>query len=261
MKKKLISIAIASLITTSTSQVMASQDDDTVTSNKKQVTAISIGAVSGALIAGPAGLVVGGIVGALAGRQNPETEVEEVDHLAETEFMLNEMIESSKQDKESEGVLVASANDKIPMIDSDLPEAINAIQEIVSNDLSMGVYFKAGSVDIENFYTQQLSVVSNLLSEIPELQLNLDGYSDRQGSEADNFQLSIARLESVRKYFIKHGIDDSRINVKAHGEKNFVSASGDLDAYMLDRRVVVSFKTISTSSDNSVAAITDTSSF
>ncbi len=260
MKKKLIPIAIASLIATSTGQVMASQDDGDATGNNKQVTAISIGAVGGALIAGPAGLVVGGIVGALAGRNDSESEVEGVDHLAETESMLNEMIEASKQDDAPESVIVASASNEMPMIDSEMPDSINAIQEIVSNDLSMDVYFKAGSVDVENFYTQQLSVLSNLLSEIPDLQLNLDGYSDRQGNESDNFQLSVARLESVREYFVKQGIDDNRINVNAYGEKNFVSAPGDLDAYMFDRRVVVSFKTTSTKSQNSVAAITDTSS-
>ncbi|MCK5002872.1 MAG: sortase-associated OmpA-like protein PdsO [Gammaproteobacteria bacterium] len=261
MKKKLIPIAIASLIATSSAQVMASQNDEATTSNKKQVTAISIGAVSGALLAGPAGLLVGGIVGALASRQDSETEVEGVDHLAETESLLTEMIETSKQDDEPESVLVASSSNEIPMIDSEKPESINAIQEIVSNDLSLDVYFKAGSVDVENFYTQQLSVLSNLLSEIPELQLNLDGYSDRQGNEADNLQLSVARLESVREYFAKQGIDDRRINVKAYGEKNFVSAPGDLDAYMFDRRVVVSFKTTPTNTGNSVAAITDSTSF
>lgn len=259
MKKKFIPIAIASLIAAGTGQVMASQDTEESTGNKKQVTAISIGAVSGALLAGPAGLIVGGIVGAIAGRQDSETEseVQGVDHLAETESMLNEMLETSKQDDEIENVMVASASSEIPVIESEVTEAVNAVTEIISNDLSMDVYFKAGSVDVESFYTQQLSVLSNLLNEIPDLQLNLDGYSDRQGSEADNLQLSVARLESVREYFVNHGIDDSRINVHAYGEKNFVSSPGELETYMFDRRVVVSFKVSSQNSQSNVAAITD----
>ena len=261
MKKKIISIAIASIIATGSGQVMADQENRDTSNNKKQVTAISIGAVSGALIAGPAGLIVGGIVGALAGRSGSESEVEGVGNLAETESMLNEMIEASKKDDHLQNVVLASASSEVPMMDAEFPESTNTVQEIVSNDLSMDVYFKAGSVDVEKFYSQQLSVLSHLLSELPDLRLNLDGYSDRQGSEADNYQLSVARLESVREYFVKHGIDDNRINVNAYGEKDFISAAGDLGAYMFDRRVVVSFETIPSNSSNSVATNTGTSSF
>ena len=263
MKKKIISIAIASIIATGSAQVMADQENGASSNNKNQVTAISIGAVGGALLAGPAGLIVGGIVGALAGRSGTESEseVEGVDHLAETESMLNEMIEASKQDDRLDNVMLASASNEGPMINTELPEGIDAIQEIVSNDLSMDVYFKAGSVDVEKFYTQQLSVLSHLLIEMPDLQLNLDGYSDRQGSEADNHQLSVARLESVREHFVKQGIDDSRINVNAYGEKNFVSAAGDLGAYMFDRRVVVSFETTPSNKQSSIAANSGSASF
>ena len=259
MKKKITSIAIASIIAATSGQSMASQDDGVTTNSKKQVAAISIGAVSGAILAGPAGLVVGGIVGALAGRSHtaPESNIQGIDHLAETETMLNEMLKSSKQYEATGDVMTASISNTIPVIGSDATEVI---RDIVSNDLSMDVYFKAGSTDVEKFYSQQLAVISNLLNEIPELQLNLDGYSDRQGGEAENLQLSAERLASVRNYFVSQGIDDSRINVHAHGEKNFVSKPGDLDAYVFDRRVVVSFKTLAQDALNNVAIITQPSS-
>ena len=260
MKKKLISIAIASLIATSTGHVMANQDIEDSTDDNQQVTAIGIGAVSGALLAGPAGLIVGGIVGAIAGRQDSdlESDVQGIDHLAETESMLNEMLEASKKEDVQESIVVASTDNELALIEVKIPDTL---KEIISNDLSMDVYFKAGSVDVENFYAQQLSTISNLLGEIPELQLVLDGYSDRQGSEADNFQLSIARLESVRKYFENQSIDGNRITTNAYGEKKFISKSGDLSAYMFDRRVEVSFKDSSNDKKNSVATITGSASF
>jgi len=261
MKKKLIQIALASLIATGTGHAMASQDNEDTGNNKKQVTAIGLGAVGGAILAGPAGLVVGGIVGAIAGRDNSKSEVMGVDHLAETESMLTEMIESSKENIEPPAVMVASLNNNPPVIDSETSEVVTGIQNIISNDLKMDVYFKAGSVDVENFYTKQLSVLSNLLAELPDLELILDGYSDRQGSKDANLQLSVARLESVREYFNKQGIDDSRITVNAYGEKNFVSTAGDLDAYVFDRRVEVSFKTTTSQATNSLAAINNKPSF
>ncbi|MCK4706693.1 MAG: OmpA family protein, partial [Gammaproteobacteria bacterium] len=223
-------------------------------------TEISIGAIGGALLAGPVGFVIGGIAGGIVGGQEADEEVQAIDALAENESMLEEVIESVSDNDESENVQLASIDNSMPLLVSEPTVEINSLQEIISNDLSLDVYFKAGSVDIEKFYSQQLSVISSLFSEIPGLQLNLDGYSDRQGNEAENFQLSIARLQSVRNYFVDHGIDESRINVNAYGEKNFVSSPGELASYVFDRRVVVSFTTTSSSSSNDVAVITETPS-
>ena len=95
----------------------------------------------------------------------------------------------------------------------------------------------------------------NLLHEMPELELNLDGYSDRRGSQADNLLLSEVRLESVRDYFVNNGIDEKRIHLHAHGEKNFMSTPGELESYMFDRRVVVSFSHASNATNNNVAEL------
>lgn len=260
MKKKIIAIAIASVLTTTSAQTLASPQEEGVTNNKKQYTAISIGAVSGAILAGPVGLVVGGIVGAIAGRDHTDPEAREIDHLAETESMLGDMLDTSKQKQASSPVMVATAGSSIPVIDTDAPETINSLKEIVSNDLSMDVYFKAGSIDVEQFYAQQLTVITSLLTELPDLRLNLDGYSDRQGDAAENLQLSAERLQSVRKHFLKNGIDESRITVRAHGEKNFLSRPGELEKYVFDRRVVLSFEAPAGNTQNNVAAITGASS-
>ena len=260
ISKKVISIAVASIIATGSTQGMASQATDNVPHTKKQSAAISIGAVSGALIAGPVGFIIGGLAGSVIGRNDQKTEVQNVDTLADTESMLSEMLVSAKQHDQSKGLLVASANNVIPMNVSKPDEVIDGLKQIISNDLSMDVYFKAGSVNLENFYSQQLSVISSLLNEMPDLQLNLDGYSDRQGNQADNLQLSVARLESVRRYFVKNGIDNHRIDIRAHGEKNFVSTPGELAAYVFDRRVVLSFETIKPVINNNVALISETSS-
>ena len=260
ISKKVISIAVASIIATGSTQGMASQASENVPHTKKQSAAISIGAVSGALIAGPAGFVIGGLVGSVFGRSDQKSEGKSVDALADTESMLSEMLVTAKQQNQPEMLLVASTSNAIPMSASKTTEAINGLKDIISNDLSMDVYFKAGSVSLEGFYSKQLSVISSLLNEIPDLQLSLDGYSDRQGDQADNLQLSVARLESVRKYFVKNGIDNNRINIRAHGEKNFVSTAGELAAYVFDRRVVLSFETFTPTTNNNVAVVSETSS-
>ena len=90
---------------------------------------------------------------------------------------------------------------------------------------------------------------------IPEMELNLDGYSDRQGTAIDNLQLSTERLVSIRDYFVAKGVDENRINLHAYGEKDFLSTPGELESYMYDRRVVVSFKAPAQISKDNVAII------
>ena len=257
MKKTLVSIAIASVLAVSSSQILADQYDEDSITNEQDYTAIGVGAASGALIAGPAGLIVGGIVGSLFGWGDSDDESQGTELAAESDS--DTVAEIPGNDK-AEDLMVASTSNVIPLVDSELSEEPNRIKEIVTNDLSIAVYFKPGSVNFESFYTQQFSTLSNLLHEMPEMELNLEGYSDRRGTQSDNLQLSAERLESVRDYFINSGIDASRINVHAYGEKNFLSTPGELESYMFDRRVVVSFKAASKDSQNSVAAVSNASS-
>lgn len=254
MKKTLVSIAITSVFAASSSQALADQyNEDTIT-NEDDYTAIGIGAVGGALVGGPVGFIVGGYMGSLFDSEDDEQLA------ASTAEPESESLAEMTAQRSSDDLRVASSTNFIPQDNSNLTETPNRIKDIVINNLNVAVYFKPGSVDFESFYTHQFSTISNLLHEMPEMELKLEGYSDRQGTQSDNLQLSAERLESVRDYFVNSGIDASRINVQAYGEKNFLSTPGELDSYIFDRRVVVSFKAPSKSSQNNVATASDASS-
>lgn len=271
MKKNFVSMAIAAVLAASSSQILADQYDENATTNEHDYIAVGVGAASGALIAGPAGLIVGSIVGGLfgwgsseeAGTDMDQPDVEQQSSALVAAFDLDpdlSIVKETPEHKESEGLMLASLNSDTALVEEEQPGEINRIKQIVVNDLNVAVYFKPGSVDFESFYSQQFSVIANLLHEMPEMELNLEGYSDRQGMQSDNLQLSAERLESVRNFFVNNGIDASRINIHAYGEKNFLSTPGELDSYMFDRRVVVSFKEPSKHPQNSVATVDDKSS-
>ncbi|MDE1465182.1 OmpA family protein [Spartinivicinus poritis] len=77
----------------------------------------------------------------------------------------------------------------------------------------------------------------------PALQIQLDGYADQRGSNSSNHQLSLARAQAVKQYLISEGIDQTRINIIAHGKQEATAAQGNFDGYALDRQVIVTLST------------------
>ena len=268
MKKKIISMALTTVLAVSSTHVVADNVNEDATENDFNYTAVGVGATTGGLILGPIGILIGGVMGSFYDAGDSEDTQLSAVHSMEQNLELNsdqgidldidqrieattdvaidsDTLADASEEKVSEGLLVASSNDDMLFIDEELQSSENThnrIKEIITNDLSVTVYFKPGSVNYENFYSEQFSTVLNLLNEMPEMELNLDGYSDRQGTVIDNLQLSTERLGSIRDYFVTNGIDENRINLHAYGEKDFLSTPGELESYMYDRRVVVSFK-------------------
>jgi len=262
MKKKIISIVIAAVLAVSSAHVLAESGHQDATDNKLNYTAIGIGAASGGLILGPVGVLVGGVIGSFYNT----AETDDVLHSPNQTMNLSatpesdELVVKTELDQPADLVL-AYSGDAVLFVEEQSAELfqqeINRVKEIVTNNLSIIVHFKPGSVDLESLYSQQLATISNLLHEMPELALNLAGYSDRLGTASDNLQLSMERLQSVQDYFTTNGIDESRIHIHAYGEKKFLSTAGELDSYMFDRRVEVSFKKLSENKSNSLAVIND----
>ena len=169
MKKKIVSIAIAIVFAVSSSQVLADMYDEDSTENELNYTAIGIGATSGGLILGPVGILVGGVIGSFYGSNAPEDEPQSMEPT--TESVVDTLAENSAHDN-SGALMLASSSEDIAFLDQDasatLHKASDRIKEIIISDFNVVVYFKPGSVDVENFYSKQFSTLSNLLNEMPD---------------------------------------------------------------------------------------------
>ena len=126
--------------------------------------------------------------------------------------------------------------------------------DILTTDLSLDIYFRSGSTNIESFYPARLLAIADLMKNMQQLEIHLDGYTDRRGDKTKNIALANERITRVRQQLIDAGVNENRIVSKAFGEMKMVSAAGDLEAYTFDRKVVIHFKRSSADSIHNMTA-------
>jgi sortase system peptidoglycan-associated protein len=100
--------------------------------------------------------------------------------------------------------------------------------------------FRTGSSHIEPHYIKDLTSLASLLNSMPELQLQLAGFSDRLGEESFNQKLSLKRVNRVKHFFAKHGIDKNRIKIHAYGENRPLNNQSGIEDNSFERRVMIS---------------------
>ena len=86
---------------------------------------------------------------------------------------------------------------------------------------------------------RRVDMIKEYLSLDPELELVLvDAYSDSYGGRWANLKLSERRAVQIRDYFVKNGIDASRIEATGYGEKRHISSNETTLGRGKNRRVV-----------------------
>ena len=233
---------------------------------------MGVGAAAGTIIAGPVGLVVGGIIGALVGSNqevSSDTASDTQEHsLASTtqdEVIVSDDIALSPASTESAGhtdessIQLAQLGPVSPVITDNENTPREELMNILVTDLSLDVYFRSGSTDIEKFYPARLSAIADLVNTMGDLELHLDGYTDRRGNKEQNVALANERIDKVREQLINAGVDESRIVSKAFGEAKMKSSAGNLEAYTFDRRVVIRFERATKSIADTMAEVFSTS--
>ncbi|MCK4833494.1 MAG: sortase-associated OmpA-like protein PdsO [Gammaproteobacteria bacterium] len=253
--------AYAGTMTTETAVIADNNNSIDNTTETYMYPGMGVGAASGALVAGPVGLLVGGIIGALVGsNQDVSSEPESItvvtENTAEESHDRNiSLSENSKQIRSQQTIQVAQLGEITAVVDDVIESQQDTLIDILTADLSLDVYFRSGSTEIESFYPARLAAIADLMNTMDELELYLDGYSDRRGDKTRNIELSDERIEKVREQLINAGVDENRIISKAFGEMKMVSIAGDLEGYTFDRKVVIRFERSSADSIHAMTAV------
>ena len=195
----------------------------------------ALGAGVGALIGGGRGTWIGALVGAALG--------------AGTGALVGNAMDKQKDALEKELAQVQNEADANKRAIAANSQAINDIKvEMVkdSNNLDaiklvMGdaVLFPTGSYTLSAAADATLSRVAYNLSQFPDTDVTVVGFTDNTGSEQLNQTLSLERAESVEKYLEQQGIAASRLKAIGRGWNDPVASNATAAGRAQNRRVEI----------------------
>ncbi len=110
----------------------------------------------------------------------------------------------------------------VPVIEVPAPAEKKSPKKIDPNLQQMmkrRIYFPATANGLQIDYSTSLDQVSKLIKDNPDFKImQIEVYTDNQGSRDSNVFLSEKVVESVQKYLVKSGVSPQRLTTKAYGK-------------------------------------------
>lgn len=106
--------------------------------------------------------------------------------------------------------------------------------------LTLGsVLFDSGKPTLRSGAERTVEKVAQFLNEYPERSILVEGFTDSQGSDQFNQQLSEQRAQTVKRLLVNYGVDSSRINTEGYGEEFPVANNETSAGRQQNRRVEI----------------------
>lgn len=105
--------------------------------------------------------------------------------------------------------------------------------------VTYGITFDINKSNLRPESMGTINQINKLLTDNPTLKIEIDGYTDTDGDDASNLQLSEDRANAVRDQLVKMGIEGSRISAKGLGETNPVADNASFEGKAKNRRVEI----------------------
>jgi OOP family OmpA-OmpF porin len=101
------------------------------------------------------------------------------------------------------------------------------------------IYFAQGDYRILDRSYQEIHEIVALLRQYPDMVIQLEGHTDRQGGRSANMELSEDRVLEIKNYLVNTGINPKRIKTAAFGDTRPISTENTEESRQLNRRVEV----------------------
>lgn len=85
----------------------------------------------------------------------------------------------------------------------------------------------------------ELNQILTAMKDFPDTKWRIEGYTDNTGSNNFNKELSLNRALSVYNYFVKNGIEPTRLFVKGYGSDSPIADNNTETGKALNRRVAI----------------------
>ncbi len=122
----------------------------------------------------------------------------------------------------------------------ELPEPVKSFSGVIS-----GVNFDTNRATLRPGASAILDRAVDVLSRYPELRVEISGHTDSVGTRAHNLELSRARAETVRRYLVKGGISDTRLETAGFGPDRPLDDNRTREGRLRNRRI--EFRLLTTS--------------
>jgi outer membrane protein OmpA-like peptidoglycan-associated protein len=101
------------------------------------------------------------------------------------------------------------------------------------------VLFDTGRAVLKPGAQRSVDQIAAFLNENPERQVQIEGFTDSQGADDFNLELSQSRADAVARAIIQRGVDAQRVRAQGYGEEFPVASNVDAGSRQLNRRVEV----------------------
>ena len=98
------------------------------------------------------------------------------------------------------------------------------------------IQFPSKSFQLEPVSEIELNKLVQLMNDNPTIKIQINGYTDNVGSDADNLKLSQDRSKAVVDFLISKGIDVKRLSAKGFGETQPIADNSTEEGRALNRR-------------------------
>ena len=207
------------------------EPDDGSVSNQ-EMTGTGIGALIGAIIAGPPGAIVGGMTGNFAGSK---LEAEDTINSLKTQLG-NEKMHAENLHQETH-ILHGELAEREQQIDQ-LTQTLST-PKLLPGKMTFYIQFRHNSAQLEPTFIEQINSISRMFAVYENVSVELYGHADRRGASYYNNKLSKQRVRAVARLFCNTGWPEQKMTVLAFGESRPLTESHDPEGYVFDRRVQV----------------------
>ena len=177
--------------------------------------------------------------GSEADRLRLQARTREADQATQRADVAQQQAMSAEQRAAQQQAAARSAQERVGVLEAQLRD-LEAQQTERGLLVTLGdVLFAFDKAELSAQAAPRLDKLAGFLTQFPERQMLIEGYTDSVGNEAYNLSLSERRAQAVRDALVERGVGSARITARGYGKAHPVADNSSPDGRAMNRRVEI----------------------